>query len=63
MLSKVRARGSPDAGKLHVRWELGVALNDRNPPVTSWESATPEAGGLTERRQPSRVGLVTGTKS
>jgi hypothetical protein len=32
-------------------------------PVTSWESATPEAGGLTERGQPSRVGLVTGTKS
>jgi hypothetical protein len=33
------------------------------PPVTSWESVTPEAGGLTVRRQPSKVGLVTGTKS
>ncbi len=33
------------------------------PPVTSWELATPEAGILTVRREPSRVGSVTGTKS
>jgi hypothetical protein len=33
------------------------------PPVTSWELVTPEAGALTVRRQLSRVGLVTGTKS
>ena len=33
------------------------------PPVTSWELATPEAGILTERREPSKVGLITGTYS
>ncbi len=33
------------------------------PPVTSWELVTPEASGLTERGQLSKVGLVTGTKS
>jgi hypothetical protein len=33
------------------------------PPVTLWELATPEAGSLTARRTPSKVGLVTGVKS
>ena len=33
------------------------------PPVTSWELATPEASEPTVRRQLSKVGLVTGTKS
>ena len=33
------------------------------PPVTSRKPVTPEVGGSTARRQPPRVGLVTGTKS
>ncbi len=33
------------------------------PPVTSWELATPEIGDPTARREPPKVGLVTGTKS
>jgi len=33
------------------------------PPVTSWELVTPEAGSLTAKRTPSKVVLVTGTKS
>ena len=33
------------------------------PPVTPWESVTPEAGDLTERKEPSKVGPITGVKS
>ena len=33
------------------------------PPVTSWKLVTPEIGDPTVRREPPKVGLVTGTKS
>jgi hypothetical protein len=33
------------------------------PPVTPRKSAIPEAGELTARRQPSKVGLMIGVKS
>ena len=33
------------------------------PPVTPWESVTPEAGDPTVRREPSKVGPITGVKS
>ena len=33
------------------------------PPVTPWESVTPEACSLTARRTQSKVGLMTGVKS
>jgi hypothetical protein len=33
------------------------------PPVTPRKSATPEAGGPTVRREPSKVGSVIGVKS
>ena len=33
------------------------------PPVTPWESVTPEACSLTVRRTQSKVGLMTGVKS
>jgi hypothetical protein len=33
------------------------------PPVTPRKRATPEAGGLTARREPSKVGPVIGVKS
>jgi hypothetical protein len=33
------------------------------PPVTPRKSATPEAGGLTVRKEPSKVGSVIGVKS
>ena len=33
------------------------------PPVTPWESLTPEACSLTARRTQSKVGLMTGVKS
>jgi hypothetical protein len=33
------------------------------PPVTSRKSVTPEAGGLTVRKEPSKVGSVIGVKS
>ncbi len=33
------------------------------PPVTPWESVTPEVGSLTAMRTPPKVGLMTGVKS
>ncbi len=44
-----------------VRWIRSRVLY--TPPVTLWELVIPEAGSLTARKAPSKVGLVTGVKS
>ena len=52
------------ATRLH---EVGIASNRSRalytPPVTPWESVTPEVSSLTARRALPKVGLMTGVKS
>ena len=63
--------GLQAATRLH---EAGIASNRRSaccgeyvpgscPPVTPWESATPEVSGLTAKKELPKVGLITGVKS
>ena len=49
------------ATRLH---EVGIASRALyTPPVTPWESVTPEVSSLTARRALPKVGLMTGVKS
>ena len=49
-------------GLVHTaRHTMGVRLY--TPPVTPWESATPEVSGLTAKKELPKVGLITGVKS
>ena len=56
--------GSPDARDVLVRWERELGSKaSQSPPVTPRKWATPEAGGPTLGREPSKVGFAIGVKS
>ena len=59
-----RASGSLDARDVLVQWgcELGSEVS-QSPPVTPRKWVTPEAGGPTLGREPSKVGSAIGVKS